>query len=155
MAVKDAFVRTLREMASLWRCPLVASDSQTKFILQHPEMPTSCTVYAGLKPAKSWDREEFGDFVRMRWERFLGKITKELDPYSLLIDDYKFAPPFYAITEVEGVPGLFLVDYYHFPWTAEDSLVAHVIASRYAMGLTAEPISGVILQFNQFDSIFS
>lgn len=154
MPMKDAVIRTLKEIASSWGCELTSNPAQTKFLFRSYDMPTRCLIYRGLQPARSWDRSDFEDSVIMRWERFLGKFTKDLDPYRLLNDDYQYAPPFYGMCEVEGDKGLFLVDIFHVPWTASDQEIFDMIAGRYAIGLYAEPIEGLVLQFNNFESVF-
>ena len=154
MPMKDAVVRTLQELASSWRCELTTNPAQTKFLFKSSQMPTRCLIYRSLQPAVSWDRNEFEDSVIMRWERFLGRVTEALDPYSLLTEDYRLAPPFYGMCEVEGRVGLFLVDFLRIPWTLSDQDIFDLIAGRYALGLYAEPIKGVVLQFSKFESVF-
>lgn len=154
MPMKETVIRTLQELASSWGCGLSSNPAQTKFLFKSSEMPTRCLIYRGLQPARSWNQDEFGDSVIMRWDRFLGKVTRELDPYALLKDDYQYAPPFYGMCEVEGSVGLFLVDFLEVPWAATDQDISDMIAGRYAMGLYSEPVTGVVLQFNSIESVF-
>lgn len=155
MPMKETVIRALQELASSWGCDLATNPAQTKFLFKSYEMPTRCLIYRGLQPARSWDRSDFEDSVIMRWERFLGKITEDLDPYALLKDDYQYAPPFYGICEVEGNTGLFLVDFLDIPWAASDQDISDMILGRYAMGLLyVEAVKGLVLQFNSFESVF-
>jgi len=155
MAFPEAFIRTLSELAAQWGCPLVTNPTQTKFLFKSKEMPTRCVVFKdSMWPARSWQRQEFGDTVMMRWERFLGKISASVDFEAILREAYQYAPPFYGIADVNGAPGLFLVDFQELPLALSDAELADELKARYGMGLLAEPIDGVELEFDDFDSIF-
>jgi hypothetical protein len=155
MAFPDTFISTLAELATQWGCPLVTNPAKTKFLFRSNEMPTRCIVFKdSMSPARSWERGEFGDTVMMRWERFLGKITESVDFEAILRDAYLYGPPFYGIAEVDGSPGLFMVDFQELSWALSDDQLAEELTARYGMGLLAEPIRGVELQFDAFNSLF-
>jgi len=155
MAFQPTFISTLQALAAEWGCPVVTNPAQTKFLFKSAAMPTRCILFKdSMSPARSWARGEFGDTVMMRWERFLGKIRAPVDFEAVLREAYQYGPPFYGIADVEGTAGLFLVDFQELPWSLSDAELADELTARYGMGLLAEPIRGVELEFREFESVF-
>lgn len=145
----------MRMLANAWKCQLSMNRGATKFLFESPTQPTLCVIHTGLKFPDGWDRSDFGDFVKMRWERCLGVIEDGFQPLSALRENYRELPPYYAVHMSNGVPLAYLIDNYQIPCEASKQDIMEIIVSRYSDGVGGRDfpgIEGVHLGLHQIES---